>query len=135
MTTGAANTVHGELRPDFSEGAHEETIELRAQNVPVAKQVVFEVGHRDAKVGESRLDLLVGDCLVVELKTDETLLPLHAGQRRSCLKAAKVPLGLLINFNVPVLGDGIKRVILSKPLGDLAVLAVKKNVRTEEYLP
>ena len=55
--------------------------------------------------------MLVGGCLVVELKTVEALAPIHKAQVISYLKTMRLPLGLLINFNVPVLKDGIKRVV------------------------
>jgi len=64
-------------------------------------------------VDESRLDLLVGGALVVELKAVETLAPIHSAQLMSYLKATKYQLGLLINFNVPILKHGIKRIVLS----------------------
>jgi GxxExxY protein len=62
---------------------------------------------------EGRLDLLVEDRLVVELKAVETLAPIHRAQVLSYLKATNLQLGLLINFNAPILKDNIKRVILS----------------------
>jgi GxxExxY protein len=64
-------------------------------------------------VGEGRLDLLVNDCLIVELKAVDSLAPIHTAQVISYLKAMRLSLGLLINFNVPVLKAGIKRVVLS----------------------
>jgi GxxExxY protein len=71
------------------------------------------VSYKGHPVGESRLDLLVGGQLIVELKAVESLLPIHLAQVLSYLKATGHQLALLINFNVPVLKDGIKRVILS----------------------
>ena len=73
--------------------------------VPLAYQ-----GH---PVGRDRLDLLVEDKLVLELKAVEGLLPLHKAVVISYLKATQKRLGLLINFNVPVLRDGLQRIILS----------------------
>ena len=70
-------------------------------------------GHR---VGESCLDLLVSDRLVVELKAVEALAPIHWVQVRSYLKATGCLLGLLINFNVPVLLRGVRRIILTPDL-------------------
>jgi GxxExxY protein len=64
-------------------------------------------------VGEGKLDLLVSDKLVVELKAVEALLPVHKAQVISYLKATNLHLGLLVNFNVSVLRDGIQRIIYS----------------------
>jgi GxxExxY protein len=136
LTIGAAITVHKELGPGFIESLYEEALclELRARDIPFARQVAIEIGYRGAKIGESRLDLLVADCLVVELKAVEKLLPLHSVQVRSYLKASRKSLGLLINFNVPVLRDGIQRVVLSKPLGGLGVLAFNEEPDVAEML-
>ena len=70
------------------------------------------VGYKGQSVGEGRLDLLVAEQLVVELKAIDELAPIHWVQVRSYLKATGCCLGLLINFNVPVLLRGVKRVIV-----------------------
>ena len=64
-------------------------------------------------MGEGQLDFLVGDILIVELKAVEKLAPIHEAQVISYLKMTKNTLGLPINFNVPILKEGIKRIILS----------------------
>jgi GxxExxY protein len=69
------------------------------------------VAYEGKTVGEARPDLLVEECLVVELKAVETLAPIHVAQVISYLRATKLTLGLLITFNVAVLRRGIKRVI------------------------
>ena len=61
---------------------------------------------------ELRLDLLVEDCLVIELKAVEEILPVHEAQLLTYLKLTGHRLGLLVNFNVPLIRDGIKRIIL-----------------------
>jgi len=66
------------------------------------------------RVGEGRIDLLVEDRLIVELKAIEALEPIHGVQVRSYLKATGRPLGILINFNVPVLLRGVRRVVLMR---------------------
>ena len=63
-------------------------------------------------MGQGRLDFLVEGCLIVELKAVESLIPVFVGQVVSYLRATGYSLGLLINFNEPVLTDGLKRVIL-----------------------
>jgi len=74
---------------------------------------VVSVNYKGQTVGEGRLDLLVGNALIVELKAVETLAPIHSAQLLSYLKMTGHPLGLLINFNVPILKDGIRRIIRS----------------------
>src|SRR4051812_10171768 len=63
------------------------------------------------KIGERRIDLIVAGRLLVELKAVETILPLHKAQVRTYLKITRLRLGLLINFNVEILKDGIRRII------------------------
>ena len=111
----AAIEVHRVLGPGFLESVYERAlcIELGLRNVPYRRQVPITVGYKGHSVGESCLDLLVGDRLVVELKAIETLAPIHWVQVRSYLKATACVLGLLINFNVPVLLRGVQRVILT----------------------
>ena len=86
-------------------------IELRLRNIPFARQVIVQVGYKDEVIGEKRLDLIIANRLVVELKAIEQLAPVHSAQMRTYLKITRCRLGLLINFNVPVLKDGIKRII------------------------
>ena len=115
-TIGAAIAVHRALGPGFTEAVYEEAlwVELQERNIAVARQAVVTVRYRGRIVGEGRLDLLVGDCLIVELKAVEALAPLHIAQVLSYLKMTGHTLGLLINFNVRVLtSGGVKRVVLS----------------------
>jgi len=86
------------------------------------------VNYKGQAVGEGRLDLLVGGCLIVELKAVDALAPIHTAQVMSYLKTTRLPLGLLINFNVPLLKSGVKRIVLTDSLGDLGVLAVQPGV-------
>ncbi|HEX2732302.1 MAG TPA: GxxExxY protein [Polyangiaceae bacterium] len=112
---GAALEVHRILGPGFLESIYEEAlcIELTRLGMEFTRQVPISVRYRDQKVGEARLDLLVGNLLVVELKAVECLAPIHVAQIMSYLKATGLRLGLLITFNVPVLRKGIRRVICS----------------------
>ena len=111
----AAVEVHRELGPGFLESVDERAlcVELGLRQLPDRRQVAFAVEYQGEPVGESCLDLLVGERLVVELKAVETLAPIHWVQVRSYLRATGGLLGLLINFNVPVLLRGVRRVILS----------------------
>jgi GxxExxY protein len=82
--------------------------------------VKIAVEYKGRKIGEGRLDLLIAKILPVELKAVESLASIHQAQLISYLKMTHLQLGLLINFNVPVLKQGIKRVIYTQPgiLGD-----------------
>jgi GxxExxY protein len=112
---GAAIEVHRTLGPGFLENVYEEamTVELGLRNIPFERQKSIAVDYKGYSVGEGRTDLLVGGCLVLELKAVETLTAIHTAQLISYLKALHLHLGLLINFNVPILKDGIKRIVLS----------------------
>ncbi len=112
---GAAIEVHRVLGPGFLESVYEEAlaVELEARCMPFERQVRHGVEYKGTKVGEGRLDFYVGGCLVVELKAVESLSPIHSAQVISYLKALKAPLGLLINFNEPLLKAGIRRIVLS----------------------
>jgi GxxExxY protein len=112
----AAIEVHSVLGPGFLESVYENAlcIELGLRGVPYRRQVPVGVRYKDNEVGQSCLDVLVADRLVVELKAIEAQAPVHWVQVRSYLKATGCLLGLLINFNVPVLLRGVKRVILTR---------------------
>ena len=103
------------LGPGFLESAceHALCVELGLRNLAYRRQVPIVVGYKGHVVGESCLDLLVAEQLVVELKAVESLAPIHWVQVRSYLKATGCLLGLLINFNVPVLLRGVRRIILT----------------------
>jgi GxxExxY protein len=124
---GAAIEVHRVLGPGYLEGVYEEalTIELKLRGIPFERQKGLSVDYKGHAVGEGRMDLMVDGCLVVELKAVEVLAPIHSAQVISYLKALSLPLGLLINFNVSMLKNGIKRIVLSESLGDHGVLAVE----------
>ena len=113
---GAALEVHKQLGPGFLESLYEEALrqEFLERRIPFAKQLVFAVDYKGINVGEGRLDFLVADSVVVELKAVEALAPIHTAQVISYLKATRKELGLLINFNVPRLKEGIRRIILTE---------------------
>lgn len=124
---GAAIEVHRIPGPGYLESVYEEAlaVELELRSIAFERQKPINVEYKGHGVGEGRLDLLVGGKLIVELKAVEALAPIHIAQVMSYLKTLSLPLGLLINFKVPLLKQGIKRVVLSSPLGDLGVLAVQ----------
>jgi GxxExxY protein len=112
---GAAIEVHRTLGPGFLESVYEQAmgIELGLRGISSGRQVPVAVDYKGRSIGESRLDLLVDGRLVVELKAVDQLAPIHTAQVMSYLKATRHQLGLLINFNVVRLKDGVKRVVLS----------------------
>jgi GxxExxY protein len=112
---GAAIEVHRRLGPGLTENLYENSlcVELRLRGIPFVRQAVVHVEYKGEVVGEFRLDLLVGGRLVVELKAIEQFAPVHKAIAITYLKITKCQLALLINFNVPVLKDGIKRVVLT----------------------
>jgi GxxExxY protein len=112
---GAAIEVHRNLAPGFLESVYEEAlcIELDLREIPFERQVNHGIDYKGHRVGDGQLDIVVGKRLVVELKAVESLAPIHTAHVISYLKATGCQLALLINFNVSVLKEGIKRVILS----------------------
>jgi GxxExxY protein len=124
--------VHRILGPGFLESIYEEAmaVELERRRVQFERQRPIGVAYKGVDIGSARLDLVVGAKLVVELKAVDQLLPIHVGQVISYLRIMGQPLGLLINFNVPLLPRGLKRVVLSRsPLARLAPLAVNPPTR------
>jgi GxxExxY protein len=112
---GAAIEVHRVLRPGYIERVYEKAllVELNLRGIPCSAQIEVAVDYKGHNVGEGRIDLLGCGELVVELKACDVLAPVHTAQLLSYLKATGKKLGLLINFNVPLLSDGVRRVILS----------------------
>jgi GxxExxY protein len=104
------------LGPGFLEVVYEEAlcVELSLRKIPFVRQAQVPIWYKAQQIGEGRLDLLVADCLIVELKAVEALAPIHTAQLLSYLRATGQRLGLLINFNVPLLRQGIKRVALTR---------------------
>lgn len=117
-TVDAAFAVHRELGPGLLESAYEACLchELASRGHEVVTQVPQPIAYRGLSLDIGyRLDLLIDDSLIVELKTVEQLLPIHHAQLLTYLKLSKRTLGFLINFNVPLIKSGIKRVVLNHP--------------------
>ncbi len=109
---GAAIEVHRILGPGLLESAYEKCLclELGWRGMPYEKQKDLFVEYKGVKLDCGyRLDLVVADKVIVELKTVEQILPIHEAQLLTYLKLTGIKIGLLINFNVPVLKEGIKR--------------------------
>lgn len=111
----AAIEVHRCLGPGFLETIYEEAlcVELTLRGVAFIRQAPIQVAYKGRIVGDARIDLLIADRLIVELKAIEQIAPIHLAQALSYLKTTKLPLALLINFNAPVLLRGVRRVLLS----------------------
>ena len=111
---GAAIEVHKNLGPGLLESTYEECLcrELSLNGLSFERQKPLPINYKGIHLDCSyRLDLVVENCVIVELKSIDTLLPIHYAQLLTYLKLTGLKLGLLINFNVPVLKDGIKRVV------------------------
>lgn len=112
---GAAIEVHRMLGPGLLESAYEECLcrELVLRGVPFDRQKELPVVYKDVKLECGyRMDLLVGGLVVVELKAVEAIAPVHEAIVLTYMRLSGKNLGLLINFNVPVLKEGIRRFVL-----------------------
>jgi GxxExxY protein len=112
---GRAIEVHRNLGPGLLESIYRQCLacELSHAGIPFQMEVPLPVRYKDILLDcGRRIDLLVGDDLNVEIKSIETLLPIHHAEILTYMRLAKLPLGLLINFNVPKLQNGIKRFVL-----------------------
>ena len=112
---GLAIEVHRALGPGLLESAYQECLcyELKTNGIAFARQVALPVVYKAVKLDCGyRMDLVVDDRLVVELKTAEKILPIHEAQLLTYLRLSGIRTGLLLNFNTSVLKDGIKRMVL-----------------------
>ena len=112
---GAAIEVHRKLGPGLLESHYEAAlcIELELRGIPYERQPIIGLEFKGRPIGECRLDVLVCGDLIVELKAVDKIAPIHEAQVISYLKATKKKLALLLNFNVPVLKDGVRRFVNS----------------------
>jgi GxxExxY protein len=110
---GAAIEVHRHLGPGFLESVYEQAmvVELGLRSIVYRRQAVMPVLYKDQLIAEHRLDLLVEDERVVELKAVESVLPVHTAQVMSYLKAGAFQLGLILNFRVREMRDGVRRIV------------------------
>ncbi len=110
----AASEVHRVLGPGLQESAYADCLglELAWRAIPFERQVAIPMVYKGSHLGaRHRIDFLADRRVPLQLLAVELLLPLHQAQLRTVLRLARLPLGLLINFNVPVLQVGIKRVV------------------------
>jgi GxxExxY protein len=111
---GAAFEVHRELGPGLLESTYEACLchELELRGAQVARQVALPVHYKDVRLDPGyRVDLLIDERVIVEVKTVERLLPLHIAQLLTYLKLSGQSVGLLLNFNAVPLRSGIRRVV------------------------
>ena len=114
VTVNAALTVHRTLGPGLLESAYVEclAIELSLAGISTEREKCLPLVYRGHAIDSAyRVDLIVGNRLLLELKAVETLAPVHQAQVITYLRLLQLPLGLLINFNVPLIKDGIHRIL------------------------
>ena len=111
---GAAIEVHRELGPGYVESLYEAALafEFNLRGIPFTRQHPVSVMYKGHGVGECRLDFLVRDSLILELKAVESIAPIHMAQVLSYMKASRKRKALLINFKELRLRDGVKRIVL-----------------------
>jgi len=112
---GTAIEVHKQMGPGLLESVYEECLlrELDLQEISFLRQVSLPIEYKGIKLESSlKLDLLIENKVIVELKAVDSILPIHQAQILSYMKLAKKRVGLLINFNITKLTDGIERFVL-----------------------
>jgi len=112
---GCAIEVHRNLGPGLLESTYEQCIahELKIEGMAFKLQYPLPVEYKGIKLDCGyRIDLLVDNCLIVELKSVENVLPIHQAQLLTYMKLSGIKIGLLMNFNVKYMKDGIKRMVL-----------------------
>jgi len=109
---GAAIAVHNELGPGYAESVYENAkcLELAARGIAHDRQHEFMVFYREQPVGKGRIDILVENILIVEIKSAESIASIFIAQTISYPRAKQLPLALLLNFNVRRLSDGVRRI-------------------------
>lgn len=114
----AALAVHRELGPGLLESTYKVCLvhELREHALSVQAEVSLPISYRGRQISAGyRIDLLVEGRLLLEIKAVQALNDLHTAQVLTYLKLSRIPVGLLINFNVPLLKQGIRRLVLGSP--------------------
>lgn len=111
----AALTVHRALGPGLLESVYQKclTHEMHLRNIAVRCEVALPIAYGDVRIDAGyRIDMLIGESIVVENKTVEALTPIHEAQLLTYLRLSGHRLGFLINWNVPLIKHGIKRMVL-----------------------
>jgi GxxExxY protein len=110
----AALEVHKELGPGLLESIYQQSLahELKLRSMRCDTEIAIEANYKGLSLGSAyRVDLLVEDKVIIEVKAVETILPVHKAQLLSYLKLTDLKLGILINFHVPLIKNGIKRIV------------------------
>src|SRR5579872_2863964 len=110
----SAFAVHSALGPGLLESVYEQCLEreLRYRNIAVARQVALPLLYRDEPIEVGfRIDMLVNNLVIVEIKAIEKLLPIHEAQLLTYLRLSRKQVGLLINFNTVLIKEGIRRLV------------------------
>ena len=111
---GCCIAVHRALGPGLLERIYVKALclELAAQGISFEREKRYPVSYRGEHLWHQRVDLIVGGRVIVEVKSIAQLAPVHKGQVITYLRVAKLTAGLLVNFNVAVIPDGLQRVVL-----------------------
>ena len=111
---GCAYEVHRILGPGLLESVYQKALvrELKLKGFKVHSEVDIEINYKGVNVGSDlRLDIIVNDTIIIELKSVENILPVHKKQLLTYLRLTNLQVGLLINFNTNLLKDGITRIV------------------------
>ena len=113
LTIGCAITVHRELGPGFKESIYHRAfrLELDSHHISFESEKAILVRYKQWSIPGQKIDLIVGGIVLVELKAVPRLRPFHKYQVQSYLRTTGLPIGLLMNFNAPLLKDGLERVL------------------------
>lgn len=113
-TIGCCIEVHKQLGPGLLETIYQRAValELKTAGIPYEREKAYPVRYREQQLYVHHLDFVVDQRLILELKAVDRLHPIHEAQVLSCLRISKLKVALLINFNVTVLPDGIRRRVL-----------------------
>lgn len=111
---GAAIEVHKHLGPGFIERVYQEALchELQLRQIPYERECPVVVTYKEVAITGQRIDLIVNQCLVVELKASSRLDPVHESKLISYVRTVGLRLGLLLNFNCRTMKEGVKRIVV-----------------------
>ncbi|MGE5244513.1 MAG: GxxExxY protein [Betaproteobacteria bacterium] len=113
-TIGACIEVHRQLGPGLLEATYSCAIgiELAARGIVFVRERSVPVSYRGHPIAHQRIDVVVDEQLILEVKSADCLAPIHVAQLISYLKLTRLHVGLLVNFNVPILKQGLRRIVL-----------------------
>ena len=112
---GSSIEVHRHLGPGLLESTYETCLcwELQGKGIEIQRQVKLPISYKKRRLSDAyRLDILIESSIILELKTVDKILPIYEAQLLTYLKLSKLALGFILNFNVPVMKNGIKRFIV-----------------------